>query len=148
MFKMWREVRGTYIQPRIGTIRNEARIDLILGPTPKLIAAGWCHGFIGVECKRTNTKIGPPISQMLDYGRAVWHLPPSGFRIMLNYVFLWPMKPLGGPIESIMMQNCLGSLSEYNGTLHFQTGHAHVADVSPDKASIGQRPEGRKSGSR
>ncbi len=69
-FTIYREVWGEYLQPRFGTEctteEKACRIDRVLVPTKKLIAAGWKNsGAIGVEGKKSGKKAGPLICQAL-----------------------------------------------------------------------------------
>lgn len=129
LFSIYREVRGYYLQPRIGQEDKTPRIDRILVPKPELIAAGWTLGCVGVECKRSNEKIGRPISQMLDYSRAAWLIKPANdLWIVLRWVFLWPAKATGGPIASVLAQNRLGTLHyDDRNRLAFRTAAQDLA---------------------
>ncbi len=69
LFLMEREIEGTYIQARPGTPPKDERIDRILIPRPTLLAAGWVHGPIGVECKHSGKKAGPAIAQAMGRKR-------------------------------------------------------------------------------
>jgi len=51
-FRIYSEVSGELIQPRVGCEEKSVRIDRILIPLPRLVQAGWVHGPIGVEGKR------------------------------------------------------------------------------------------------
>lgn len=130
-FHIHREVRGTYIQPRIGTPTKTPRIDRVLWPTDDARRQGWTLGPIGIECKRSDEKIGPPINQMLDYSRAVWDLPEVS--LVLRWVFLWPYGECYGPLASVMNQNRLGGASEGpEGQLRLTTSNHTLADIHPD----------------
>jgi hypothetical protein len=107
LFIIHREVRGYYLQPRLGQQLCTPRIDRILQPKATLQEQGWPYGCIGVECKRSNTNIGPPLSQLLDYSRAAWNMG-RGTWIVLQWVFLWPAPDLGGPLLSVFAQNRIG----------------------------------------
>jgi hypothetical protein len=106
-FKIYREVSGTYVQPRPGADTKGARIDRILVPTRKLIEAGWDQGPFGVEGKRSGLKVGKLIAQALDYSRCVWEIQP-GFLIMLRWTFVYPIAKPFGDLESVMAQNRIG----------------------------------------
>lgn len=111
LFKVWKEVRGEMNQPQPGNnIKSAYRIDRVLVPTQKLYDSGWTKGLIGVEIKRSNIKAGPPLSQMLDYLRCVW-IAPGNIKVMLDYIFLFPLEKTAGTIASLMAQNCVGSCS-------------------------------------
>lgn len=109
LFRMYREVVGTLIQPRPGQRDRSMRIDRILVPGADLAQRGWTHGAIGVELKRSGISIGPPLAQAMDYVRGSWSL--NGVWIQLNAVFLWPMHKQSGPLASLMVHNRVGSVS-------------------------------------
>lgn len=106
-FNIYREVPGYYLQPKLGSELKTPRIDRILTPKQPLIDRGWSYGPIGIECKRSMTRLGRPISQLLDYGRAIWQIRP-GYWIQPAWLFLWPLDGVAGPIESILAQHRLG----------------------------------------
>jgi hypothetical protein len=64
-------------------------------------------GIIGVECKVSGKKIGPPLSQMLDYMNSEW--PIEGKYRYLDYCFLWPCEKMGHEIASILAQQRIGT---------------------------------------
>lgn len=115
LFKVHREVRGQYVQPRFlaeefidedGNVQK-AKIDRIVSPQQKLIDAGWTYGPFGVELKKSGKALGRPLSQILDYTRAVWFCP-NGFNVMLKWCFLWPWDCGSGAVTSICVQNRIG----------------------------------------
>ena len=108
-FDARREVHGHYMTPRIGIEPRKPRIDRVLWPTADLLQAGWALGPVGVECKRSDAKLGPPIAQMLDYSHAVWNMG-NGHWTALRWIFIWPLDKLSGPLASIMAQNRLGGI--------------------------------------
>ena len=58
--------RREIVQPRPGQVQRTVRIDRVLLPKLKLVTAGWTHGAIGIEAKRSGEKIGQPLAQMAD----------------------------------------------------------------------------------
>jgi hypothetical protein len=117
LWRIYREVEGTLIQPRPGQIDKRVRIDRVLVPTERLTARGWSHGIIGIEAKRSGVKLGPALAQAIDYGRAVWGLPNGGFRIWLDWIFVWPVASQYGTVASIMAQNRIGAANADPSTL-------------------------------
>lgn len=107
-WKVYREVEGYPVQPRAFAEMKSLRIDRILTPTDKLRLAGWQHGPVGVELKKSGIKAGPALSQMLDYSRAIWTIQP-GHNIALELIFLWPAEKQHGTVASIMQQNRIGT---------------------------------------
>ena len=106
-----KEVIGEIRQPRCGADSRESlRIDRILEPSRELINKGWNHGFIGVEIKRSNVKLGPVINQVIDYSRCSWKLS-GGRRVECEYNFIWKVRAIGGNLASIMTGNKIGIAS-------------------------------------
>jgi hypothetical protein len=116
LFQIFREVRGHYMAPRLDTKDRAPRLDRVLFPSPQLIERGWTLGPVGVECKRSGEKLGRPIAQMLDYGRAIWNMG-DGMWVGLRFMFLWPLDKQHGDIASVMTQNRLGGIST-DGKFH------------------------------
>jgi hypothetical protein len=111
-FRVYREVWG-WQQARPGGNAEERgkrmRIDRVLVPSPKLKNAGWCYGCVGIEGKAPGKKIGPVISQCLDYSRTVWELPESGgIWVVCPWTFIWHLNEFAGDIASIMAQQRIG----------------------------------------
>lgn len=150
LFLIYREVRGQYLQLRPGQEDRQPRIDRLLTPNRKLMELGWCHGAIGIECKRSNEKIGPPLAQMTDYTRAVFALRDrGGVEIMPTWVFLWPLQKQHGFPASVMAQNRLGSAWAEYGRLHLYSGEQKVLRISRSgEVEIGLAKNGRRTGSR
>lgn len=128
---IYREVTGILTQPRPHQIDKTVRIDRVLTPRPALIQAGWTHGVIGVEIKRSREKIGPAIAQAIDYSRSVWTLHNAGnSRVWLDWVFIWPMPKQGGALASVLAQNRIGTATpSYGGGVHLKSGEAAIAYV-------------------
>lgn len=150
LWTVYREVPGTYAQPRPIQDDKNPRIDRVLVPTKRLIMLGWCRGVIGIEIKKSGTKIGPIISQALDYSRAVWSLPSGGIRVWLDWVFIWPMPEQLRTVGSILSQNCIGSASyDDNSRLLLKAGGQTVLRLRrAGEVEIGDTTNGRKVGSR
>lgn len=149
LFKVYPEVRGVYLQPRLGPPPAAARIDRVLSPTQKLLELGWEHGPIGVECKASGLKCGPPLSQMLDYSRAIWRLP-HGYQVALSWIFLWPLHKQHGTVASIMAQNRIGSAEQSNWeALRLHSGEANILRIKRDgEVLLGAARNGLRVGSR
>lgn len=152
LFRVRRQVWGRYLFTRQHQADKSARIDRILIPNDDAIALGWNMGPVGVECKRSDVKIGPPISQALDYSRAIWE-PTPGLWLSLSWVFVWPMAAQYGPVGSILSQQRLGSLFRRRDDLVFTSGQQMLASVSGDRTRCQIRTSiieaaGRKVGSR
>jgi hypothetical protein len=146
LFDIHREVRGHYMLPRTDTPNRLPRIDRVLFPSSQLIGnLGWRYGPVGVECKRSGEKLGRPVSQMMDYSRAVWDVG-DGLWVNLRYVLLWPLEKQHSELASIMSQNRLGGIA-LNGTFH--SGEAVLARIVDGKMSVPiVPPHGNKNGSR
>lgn len=149
VFRIHREIFGCMVQPRLRCEDKTLRIDRILIPDAKLIAAGWSWGPIGVELKRSGVNIGPPLAQLLDYERAVWHMP-GGYNIVLDCCFLWPVEKQHETIASIMAQHRVGSVcSNKWKPLKFCLGEVVALVFDVDWSfRVGNIRCGRKAGSR
>jgi hypothetical protein len=86
---------------------NGVRIDFVLEPTQQLKQAGWSFGFVGIECKRSLTKLGPVIAQASDYASAMWRLP-CGNVVATNFVCIWRCPSVAGNLLSCMISRRVG----------------------------------------
>jgi len=130
LLRVYREMRGTLIQPRCCQHDRAVRIDCVLIPTPKF--AGWTLGAVGLEFKKSGMKIGKPVSQMLDYSRALWKLPPSGISIALDWVFLWPAEKEHGDLASLFAQQRIGTAFPSYGGVDFFAGEVRIFQLRHD----------------
>lgn len=150
LFNSYEEVPGTLIQPRPGQRDKGMRIDRLLVPSDKLISLGWTHGIVGVEIKRSDTKLGPPVAQAMDYSRSAFTLPGGGFQVMPSWVFLYPFAKEHGPLASVMAQHRIGTATTDQWTmLVLNCGGANVLRVSwSGEVRLGVSSMGLKAGSR
>lgn len=150
LFTPYFEVPGTLTQPRPGQVDKTLRIDRLLVPNDRLLSLGWRYGIVGVEIKRSGIKAGPAIAQAMDYARAVWTLPGSKFQVVPSWIFLWHMDPPGGPLESVMAQNRIGSARSTGwARLELKTGGMNILRVGLDgSVRVGVTTVGAKVGSR
>ena len=88
LFKIYDEVQGKSIG--IWHIQQQRRIDMILVPTAAALDAGWKHGFVGIECKRSGKKIDEAMLQAITYMDCVWTLGDWRGLIVLSSVLVWP----------------------------------------------------------
>jgi hypothetical protein len=146
-FRVYKEVRGYYTQPREGQERKDPRIDRIISPTPELLRMGWTYGFVGVECKRSGIKANTAIAQMMDYQRAIWTLN-SGHKIHLSYCFLWHLKKCHGFVGSLFAQQKLGSAYVHYNTFTLSVGEHVLFRLSDRGVEIPQINVGNRAGSR
>lgn len=148
-FRICREVTGTYIQPHHDVDLKRARIDRILIPNSKAVAAGWRDGPIGIECKKSGHKLGRVLSQALDYSRCAWELE-NGFTIMLRWIFIWPLDNPKGDLESVMAQHRIGYvMSSSHIPLAFGCGGTNgISIYASGLIEAKTLPMGRKVGSR
>lgn len=118
-FQVSKEVKGTYVVNSHCLDKAGCRIDRILIPKPPLVDHGWRFGAIGVECKKSNTKAGRPLSQCVDYRDAAFKIWSAGVTVMLEQVFLWPFAPPGGAVQSLIAQRRIGGIYESDGLVVF-----------------------------
>ncbi len=149
-FRVLHEVNGEYVQPRPQTELKGARIDRILIPLAKAVDAGWVDGAIGIEGKASGCKIGKLFTQALDYTRCAFTLEkPPGLIIMPTWVFVYPAEEPIGDMESITLQNRIGTAKESGGRLEFHCGVMRTIVVHPDgNIQVKSPPMGHKRGSR
>lgn len=147
-FGVLREVTGWYLQQRANCPPKRPRIDRILTPRKQLRDAGWDIGPIGVECKRSGEKLGPAISQCLDYQRAVFPIN-GGCTVNLEWVFIWPSPIIPGDIGSIMAQQRIGTMQRSRYGVELGCGDGYDRTISVEYGVRYRRPAcGYKVGSR
>lgn len=149
LFRVFTEVWGQYLQPRYTVEQKDPRIDRLLVPTLKLLSAGWRHGAIGVECKRSGEKLGTVIAQCQDYGRAVF-TGDAGIGIVCGWIFIWPLSDFKGDIASVMTQNKIGGLcGTEREPLIFKSACGALLRIGADRSiKVGNVQAGMKVGSR
>lgn len=154
-FRVYEEVCGEYVQPRIGTEEKGARVDRLMIPIAGAVAAGWRDGAIAVEGKKSDHKIGKMIAQGLDYSRCAWRLEdrhkpgPEGLILMTEWVFLYPIEHVPSELMSIMAQNRIGQVSISKNGLWFTCGGMNTLVIRTDGTITAKSlPMGRKRGSR
>lgn len=107
------EVTGEVVFPKPGCNAKSVRVDYALFPRPALIANGWSAGPIIVEVKKSNVKVGPVVSQAMDYMRCVFSGPYSQ-RFQPLFCVIFPLQRMFEHMQSIMSDQ--------------RIGHAHVGD--------------------
>lgn len=147
LFEVYSEVCGKYIAQRPGIEASTPRIDRVFMPTAALLDLGWSLP-IGVECKRSGTKLGPAVAQAIDYTWAEFKV--YGQTVYLQYIFLWPLPTQFGPIASVMDQNRIGSLNvDSYHKIKFAGSFGNILSIDGQgEISMCQPKNGRKMGSR
>ena len=152
-FRVHREVRGEYLFRRPGCEQAQPRIDRILVPTSVAMAAGWSMGFVGVEIKKSGTKLGKIVAQCMDYATACWRMP-NGCRYVTEWVFIFPAEQPIGDLASVMAQHRIGtaktgySRGEGRSGIILQAGGLNVFENVYGAASCKPPVSGTKVGSR
>lgn len=146
LFKVYREVSGHDLQPRIGCPYKSPRIDRILIPNHKLLDAGWAGGIIGVELEASGLRIGPILAQ-LDYHHSVYTLP-NGFDVCLRWIFIWPWDGGAHTPASISAQQRIGGARGDYGRLEFCAPNWTAISWSKDGLTVKPFRSGNKAGSR
>ena len=140
------EVRGYYLTHRPNRDSKDARIDRVLIPGPKLRDAGWTAA-IGVEIKASGSKLGPALSQAIDYTYCAFNVGPHWLH--LQHIFLWPLQPQRGCVQSVMVQNCIGALYDaHHATLIFQLERQVIRLNNDGSLHVAASVAGTKKGSR
>lgn len=149
LFRVYHEVWGWLLHPRPKCEKGRMRIDMVVMPQQPLIDAGWTHGPFGIECKKSGMKIGRPICQCLDYSRTVFELP-SGYQVMLDWSFIWPLAKQHGPIASVMSQNRIGTAyyNRWSGLCFGSDSQVLLQVPAVGTPEVSSTTTGRKVGSR
>lgn len=149
-FRVFKQVRGQYVQNLPYKDHAEPRIDRVLMPTPETVSMGWTYGPVGVEAKKSGVKIGRPVAQMLDYRRALFNINNSGTWVHLSWVFLWPMSQIHSEFASVMAQSQVGGIApHWKGGITIHSGQNAIATHTPDEGfRIRNCRIGKKVGSR
>jgi hypothetical protein len=107
------EVTGEVVFPKPDCKSRAVRVDYALFPRPSLVEHGWSAGPIIVEVKKSGVKVGPVISQAMDYMRCVFN-GPRGQRFQPRFCVIFPLQRLYEHMQSIMSDQ--------------RIGHSHVGD--------------------
>ena len=151
VFRMYKEVWGKIIfHHHWKEDKRDIRIDRILIPTKKTEDAGWTLGIVGVEIKKSNVKIGPPLAQSEDYLDAVWFITKAQLAIHLSHVFLFPCGELHNNMASVCAQSHLGQFNLTRYKIHIKTGESTLFyyNISNGEISCKDNVNGKKIGSR
>lgn len=150
LFTVFSEVNGVYVQPRYLAEDKHPRIDRLLIPKPRLVAAGWKYGALGIECKASGRKLGPIVAQCEDYSRAAFRSPTTGLDVMCKWIFIWPLSEFAGDIASVMTSNRIGGACGHaRCLLRLKTACGNILEVEDaDTWRIGKVVAGFKTGSR
>lgn len=158
-FRMYREVEGEFVHPRPMTHEKpsdteKVRIDRLLVPQSKAIASGWIGGAFGVEGKRSDMKLGPLVTQAIDYSRCVFKLELEKGKllalVMLKWIFIYPVGFYSGELVSLMANHRIGTCDQWAGDgLLFACAATNGIKIYPDgRIEAKDLPMGNKRGSR
>ena len=106
----WRveeQVTGEVVLPKLGADKRRVCADVVLFPQKRLIEAGWLVGPVCVELKRSGVKLGPVISQAMDYMRCVFN-GRYGLKFMPQFGVVFPLARVGETAQAIMSHNRIG----------------------------------------
>ena len=144
------EVEGYYTQPKPFADERTPRIDRLLIPKPSLRLRDWPYFTIGIELKAAHQKLGPALSQAMDYTRAVFTVPEFGCDITPRFVFVFNTNKTYGPLLSVATQNRVGfaRLHPYDNQLHFYLGEQSAFWCDGDRLNFKTVNCGYKTGSR
>jgi hypothetical protein len=146
-FSLYHEVEGEILQPRTGTEDKKVRIDFVIVPKQKAIQEGWSMGAVGIELKKSGTKIGRQVCQAMDYTRAAFQMT-GGILINLSWVFIGPSDTVMGDLGSVMAQNRIGVCCFKSGRFALKTGSANILNFSEGVVKLLNIRTGGKVGSR
>jgi hypothetical protein len=140
------EVRGYYLAHRPNREDKDARIDRVLLPGPKLKDAGWTSA-IGIEIKASGERLGRALVQAIDYTYCAFTVGPHWLH--LQHIFLWPLRPQHGAVQSVMVQNCIGTVSDARHSPLIFTLERQVIRLNDDSSlHVAGSVAGTKKGSR
>lgn len=147
-FEIHRQITGKPLYQPFFKEMKTVRADLLLIPGKRLLEAGWTQGAILVEVKRSGERIGPGLSQLMDYLDSAFTLP-SGVTVVASCGFLFPAMKQHKTVASIMQQNRIGNLRYERGALEFISGETHILTISAERGiSVGFCDFGKHLGSR
>jgi len=149
LFYIYREVRGKPLNTCHFKQYHGFRADILALPSEKLMSTGWNSGALIFEVKRPGEKIGPAISQLLDYLHSAWFIV-GGVAIVPTYAFVFSAINQAEAIGSVMAQNHIGTSQIINGLLQLYCGNQLVMRVWQNGMidRIGSHSFGNKTGSR
>jgi hypothetical protein len=148
-FTVYTEVECWYFGNSPFSYPDTGRIDFLLTPTQKLIAAGWEAGIVGVEVKKSGHKAGPLVTQMKDYRNAVYRIK-NGILVVPSIVCCFPpLTSVKGSLQSIMANNALGCARVKNHDTSFLVDSTNVfaCDIGGN-VTVKPLKSGYKNGSR
>lgn len=144
--RTYSEVRGYYMAHRPNRQEKDARLDRVLLPGPRLREAGWTSA-IGVELKASGVKLGPPLSQAIDYTYCIFWVGP--YPMPIPHIFLWPLRKQIGAVQSVMAQNCIGCVFGDSGSpLVFMLERRVIEIFDDGRLDVFPTASGTKKGSR
>lgn len=109
------EVTGRAIFPKHDCDPASVRVDYVLFPKESLITSGWTAGPICIEVKRSGKKLGPVVSQAIDYMRCCFTVSRgqySGLTFRPKFCIVFPLARVQESLQSVMASE--------------RVGHAHV----------------------
>ena len=125
------------------------RIDRILHPTINAVQAGWQHGPIGVEIKKSGIKLGGVVAQVAEHRTTVFRSKlMNNTRIMPILFSIFPAERLLGDIASVCAQSNILTCcyNKYQNCLKFTSPSANCLEIFKDKIIISEKwkPSTRK----
>lgn len=145
LFRVYSEVEGYYLAARVHRQPKSARIDRILVPTKIARDLGWTMT-IGIEAKAPGEKLGPALSQAIDYTYAAFDI--GGTFVHPEMIFLWQLQQQKGAVESVMVQNGIGSLFSTKGDSLVFYSERSLLRVGGEGVRVQPHVAARKVGSR
>ena len=152
-FEVRSQVGGVPWASHVFQRAQTVRADILLLPRKNADEVGWNHGALIIEIKKSGTKLGPPLSQLLDYMNC--HFLVNGIAIMPSYGFLFPALSPHGPLASLMTHQHIGTATlrkcggETYQELALKCGETTILAFNADKTIQVRKPEvGHRFGSR
>ena len=146
-FSVYRQVEGVPVFRHHRQEWKDVRCDILAIP---LSISTLNLGSIVFEVKRSGEKIGPPMSQMLDYLHTIFTVR-NQIGLVPTMAFLFPCEKQHGAVASLMQQQHMGSARRsYKHGLQCFCGEQRLLefDSSGNLVYSDNLKSGRKMGSR
>lgn len=123
-FHIYRELCGSLLHKKHRQKEvSRLRCDFLLIP---FASSKIKFGAVVIEAKRSGEKIGPSLSQLMDYLNCSFEVE-NGINVIPSYGFSFPCQPQHCAVASIMSHQGIGSCSiTWNGEVVFSIGEERI----------------------
>jgi hypothetical protein len=148
------EVKGRRLfDDKPADCEQKVRIDRVLFPTQRAFDAGWIHGPIAVEIKKSNMAVGPIFSQVLEYRQSIFISKLlRNTRIMPLVFAIFPVQNITRDLHSLQENQIILSCypkktwPDHGNMLRLDTYGKVALEIMPNDIRVGGsfRPNTRK----